>query len=94
MSKILPLKVLINKESFVLQDDDELVVSITVRGPFLNPKAMKARPATCVILDMLDIPGGTLSHHLSDLRSFTFSSILSCFIFCSLACSLFSSLVS
>lgn len=34
-------EVLVNEESFVIQDDDELVVSITVRGPFFNPSAMK-----------------------------------------------------
>eukprot|EP00913_Durusdinium_trenchii_P025048 g23512.t1 len=34
-------EVLINEESFVIQDDDELVVSITARGPFFNPTAMK-----------------------------------------------------
>eukprot|EP00435_Cladocopium_sp_Y103_P073036 s206_g42.t1 len=34
-------EVLINEESFAIQDDDELVVSITVRGPFFNPSAMK-----------------------------------------------------
>mmetsp|Transcript_96446 Transcript_96446/g.229672 ORF Transcript_96446/g.229672 Transcript_96446/m.229672 type:complete len:1151 (+) Transcript_96446:132-3584(+) len=33
-------EVLINRESFVI-DDAELVVSLTVRGPFFNPKAMK-----------------------------------------------------
>jgi len=34
-------EVLINEESFVINDDDELVVSITVRGPFFNSSALK-----------------------------------------------------